>query len=131
MEEEKTGIYSLSGLVAVASIFLATKVEETPKKLKDVILTAHKVKNVPIELNSTKYNTYRTEILNCEKNILQSMGFELTMEHPYKFLLDYLKKICDNAVDAETVKLLAQTAWNFVNDRYHSSSFSTRVFSHF
>lgn len=118
MEEEKSGIYSLAGLIAVASIFLATKVEETPKKLKDVIIIAHRAKGITLEITSSKYTTYRTEVLNCEKNILQSMAFELTMEHPYKFLLDYIKKVCGNTVDQDTTKSLAQTAWNFVNDRY-------------
>jgi hypothetical protein len=82
-----------------------------------VIEVAHKAKNINLDPNSSKYTSYRNEILTCEKNILQTIAFDLTMEHPYKFLLDYIKLVCGNTADADvTMKSLAQTAWNFVND---------------
>ncbi len=43
--------------------------------------------------------------------MLQTVAFDLTVEHPYKYLLTYVKGIKGN-------RNLAQVAWNFVNDRY-------------
>jgi hypothetical protein len=39
------------------------------------------------------------------------VAFDLTVEHPYKYLLTYVKGIKGN-------RNLAQVAWNFVNDRF-------------
>jgi cyclin T len=97
-------------MVGLASLFLATKVEETPRRLRDVIDKAHEMFKLSLDPASAKYNSYRAEILTCEKSLLQTIAFDLTVEHPYKFILDYIKSV-------KGEKEIAQTAWNFVNDR--------------
>ena len=38
------------------------------------------------------------------------LSFDLTVDHPYKFILAFVKMLkCD--------RIVAQYAWNFVNDR--------------
>ena len=45
-----------------------------------------------------------------ERVVLATLGFDLNVHHPYKPLVDAIKKfgVAQNA--------LAQVAWNFVND---------------
>jgi len=104
--------------VGIACLFLAGKVEETPKKLKDVILLSHKLRHhfyspkekyVPLKLDSPKYEDEREKILLAERLVLQTIAFDFIVEHPYKFLLDYVKRVNGG-------QELAQSAWNFVND---------------
>eukprot|EP01124_Arcella_intermedia_P020889 TRINITY_DN2848_c0_g2_i2.p1 TRINITY_DN2848_c0_g2~~TRINITY_DN2848_c0_g2_i2.p1 ORF type:complete len:736 (+),score=141.52 TRINITY_DN2848_c0_g2_i2:221-2428(+) len=103
--------------IGVACLFLAGKVEETPKKLRDVIQVSHKLQHqmfspkerfIPLKLDSPKYEEIREKILLSERIVLQTISFDFTVEHPYKFLLEYIRKIDG--------KELAQSAWNFVND---------------
>eukprot|EP01119_Soliformovum_irregulare_P025194 TRINITY_DN9263_c0_g1_i1.p1 TRINITY_DN9263_c0_g1~~TRINITY_DN9263_c0_g1_i1.p1 ORF type:complete len:408 (-),score=65.74 TRINITY_DN9263_c0_g1_i1:3-1226(-) len=99
--------------IGITCLFLAGKVEETPKKLKEVIEITFEVKNkhlsVESKLTEEEFNSIRASILTNELLILQTLAFDLTVEHPYKFLLGYVKTIKgDNK--------LAQVAWNFVND---------------
>jgi len=70
----------------------------------------------------------KDQILLYERVVLQTIAFDLTVEHPYKFLLNYVKSIQgrllslppknDNFNNSKTGnRKLAQVAWNFVNDR--------------
>lgn len=80
-------------------MFLAGKVEETPKKLKEVIeityITRNKGKEnvVPPKPESPEFIASREQILHHELIVLQTIAFDLTVEHPYKFLLSYVKGI--------------------------------------
>jgi len=109
--------------IAIACLFLAGKVEETPKKLKDVIQISHKLshqfftpkeKYNTLKLDSPQYEDLQKRIVIYERIILQALSFDLNVEHPYKYLLEYIKKMNGN-------RGLAQTAWNFVNDSLRSS----------
>lgn len=102
----------------VCCLFLSGKVEETPKKLRDVIKVTHmlRTKNkVDLQIDSKEYIEIRDDILMRERIVLQTIAFDLTVEHPYKFLLSNIKKLF--AGDKE----LAQVAWNFVNDSLRTS----------
>jgi cyclin T len=101
-------------LVSLTALFLAGKVEETPKKLQQIIegTYPHIPKNKgrpPISVGSPDYQRLREDVLRCERVLLRTIGFDLTVDHPYQYLLHYVK--CLNGSQK-----LAQTAWNFVND---------------
>eukprot|EP01120_Amphizonella_sp_Union-15-10_P010508 TRINITY_DN4212_c0_g1_i1.p1 TRINITY_DN4212_c0_g1~~TRINITY_DN4212_c0_g1_i1.p1 ORF type:complete len:342 (+),score=69.57 TRINITY_DN4212_c0_g1_i1:92-1117(+) len=98
--------------VGTTCLFLAGKCEETPKKLKDVIIVTHGLrhKDAPrLNPESEEYKQFREQILINERIVLQTIAFDLRIEHPYTYLLQYIKKI-DGDRD------LAQVAWNFIND---------------
>ncbi|KAE8099359.1 hypothetical protein FH972_017348 [Carpinus fangiana] len=102
-------------------MFLAGKVEETPRPLKDVILVSYEIihKKDPAAAQRIKqkevYEQQKELILLGERVVLATLGFDLNVHHPYKPLVEAIKKfkVAQNA--------LAQVAWNFVNDGLRTS----------
>ncbi|XP_018327315.1 cyclin-K [Agrilus planipennis] len=98
-------------VTACCCLFLAGKVEETPKKCKDIIKTARSL------LSDTKFATFgddpKEEVMTLERILLQTIKFDLQVEHPYSYLLRYAK-----CLKGDKVKLqkMVQMAWTFVND---------------
>ena len=60
------------------------------------------------------YEQQKELILIGERVVLATLGFDFNVHHPYKPLVEAIKKfkVAQNA--------LAQVAWNFVNDGYAS-----------
>ncbi|KAL8482408.1 hypothetical protein ACS0TY_028544 [Phlomoides rotata] len=102
-------------------MFLAGKVEETPRPLKDVILVSYEIihKKDPAAVQRIKqkeiYEQQKELILLGERVVLGTLGYDLNVHHPYKPLVEAIKKfkVAQNA--------LAQVAWNFVNDGLRTS----------
>ncbi|XP_059130899.1 cyclin-K-like [Peromyscus eremicus] len=92
-------------------LFLAGKVEETPKRCKDIIKTARSL------LNDVQFSQFgddpKEEVLVLERILLQTIKFDLEVEHPYQFLLRYAKQLKG---DKKKIQRLIQMAWTFVND---------------
>jgi len=98
--------------IATTCIFLASKVEETPKKLKDVVMETYKQQHKdkpPPEIESREFWELKEKVLISERILLQTLSFDLTVEHAYRPLLAYVKSI-------KGTRDLAQVAWNFIND---------------
>ncbi|XP_039452360.1 cyclin-K [Culex pipiens pallens] len=92
-------------------LFLAGKVEETPKKCKDIIKTARGL------LTDQKFVSFgedpKEEVMTLERILLQTIKFDLQVEHPYSFLVKYAKCLKG---DSAKLQKMVQMAWNFVND---------------
>ncbi|KAH9602779.1 hypothetical protein KSS87_023066 [Heliosperma pusillum] len=112
--------------VATACMFLGGKVEETPRPLKDVIIVSYEIihKKDPAAAQKIKqkvlfctevYAQQKELILVGERLVLATLAFDLNVQHPYKPLVEAIKKfkVAQNA--------LAQVAWNFVNDGLRTS----------
>ncbi|KAJ4888719.1 Cyclin-T1-5 [Raphanus sativus] len=107
--------------IATVCMFLAGKVEETPRPLNNVIFVSYEIINKKDPGASQKikqkevYEQQKELILNGEKIVLSTLGFDLNVLHPYKPLVEAIKKfkVAQNA--------LAQVAWNFVNDGLRTS----------
>ncbi len=100
--------------VAVAALVLAAKTEEAPKKLNTVIQECYKLKTRAMQAgrlsqtpnskdheSSSSYLDTKGEeflklkerILLLERIILHTIGFELSIDHPYKFFVEQIKKL--------------------------------------
>ncbi|KAI3902276.1 hypothetical protein MKW92_046281 [Papaver armeniacum] len=109
--------------VATVCMFLAGKVEETPRPLKDVIVVSYEIinKKDPAAAQKIKqkevYEQQKELILLGERVVLATLDFDFSLFHPYKPLVEAIKKfkVAQNA--------LAQVAWNFVNDGLRTSLF--------
>ncbi|KAK0414284.1 hypothetical protein QR680_007247 [Steinernema hermaphroditum] len=100
-------------LTALGCLFLAGKVEETPKKCRDIALVAKESYSAFLP-----YQNLVDEIMGMERVLLQTIKFELHIEHPYRFLIRYAK-----AFEMEKMKAreIVQTAWTFANDCHMST----------
>jgi hypothetical protein len=107
-------------MVAYAACFLAGKVEDTPKKLKDCILVMHGLRlqatgqpmgNWPPKKPDTDatFLEIKEKVLKQELELMKVMSFDLNVEHAYKHVLEYAKRVGGS-------RDLAQVAWNFSND---------------
>jgi len=117
--------------VATACLFLAGKVEESPRALKMVIhvMYSHRFKKFPslrrkIMEDSTTYELVKERVLVVERSLLYTVGFDFNVEKPYKHIVQ-LKSIVDDYFShkfsgrSEIVpdsKKVLQTAWNFAVD---------------
>jgi len=97
--------------VATTCLFLASKVEETPKKLRDVVVETYKVQHSTVAPPESDQELWKLkeQVLICERELLRVLGFDLSVEHAYRPLLAYVKSISGP-------RDLAQIAWNFIND---------------
>ena len=138
--------------VAVACIVLAAKTEESPKKVNTVIEECHKLKvrgmqagrvsggasssadAKNLDPKSEEFAKLKDRILLLERVILHTIGFELSIDHPYKFLVEQVKRLVhkreveyiskEDAVGASTMQTttqMVQFAMNFANDSMHTS----------
>mmetsp|Transcript_39305 Transcript_39305/g.103656 ORF Transcript_39305/g.103656 Transcript_39305/m.103656 type:complete len:133 (+) Transcript_39305:649-1047(+) len=72
--------------VATTCLFLASKVEETPKKLRDVIVETYKVQHSTVQPPEGDQELWRLkeQVLICERELLRVLGFDLSIEHAYR-----------------------------------------------
>ncbi|CAE1263835.1 unnamed protein product [Acanthosepion pharaonis] len=84
-------------LIAATSLYLAGKVEEEHRKIRDIVnvcyRTLHKSKS-PLDIGETFYGL-RDAVANCELYILRVLRFKVAFDHPHKYLLHYLKALHD------------------------------------
>eukprot|EP00527_Entomoneis_sp_CCMP2396_P006145 CAMPEP_0198144252 /NCGR_PEP_ID=MMETSP1443-20131203/14335_1 /TAXON_ID=186043 /ORGANISM="Entomoneis sp., Strain CCMP2396" /LENGTH=313 /DNA_ID=CAMNT_0043807613 /DNA_START=59 /DNA_END=997 /DNA_ORIENTATION=+ len=142
--------------VAVACIVLSAKTEESPRKLNHVIDECYKLKlgavqagrisaggasavstsSTALDPKSQEFSKLKQRILLLERVILHSIGFELSIDHPYKFLVDLIKKLVQKRkveyinpapnmsppqLTAKLSNELVQNAMNLANDSMQTS----------
>ncbi|XP_014772763.1 cyclin-K [Octopus bimaculoides] len=92
-------------------LFLAGKVEETPKKCKDIIKICQSL------LTPQQFAVFgddpKEEVMTLERILLQTIKFDLRLEHPYSFLLKFAKILKG---DKAKIQSMVQMAWTFIND---------------
>eukprot|EP01103_Thecamoeba_quadrilineata_P016332 TRINITY_DN5433_c0_g1_i2.p1 TRINITY_DN5433_c0_g1~~TRINITY_DN5433_c0_g1_i2.p1 ORF type:complete len:438 (+),score=36.17 TRINITY_DN5433_c0_g1_i2:80-1393(+) len=96
-------------IVGIACLFLAGKVEDTPKKLNDVITTSFQLRFSGIKITEKGLKESKELVLDYEFEMLQALTFDLVIEHPYTFIIKYARAL-------KVPQTLLQTSWNFIND---------------
>ncbi|KAF2457705.1 cyclin-like protein [Lineolata rhizophorae] len=101
--------------VAATSLYLATKVEENCRKMKELVIAccrvAQKNPNLVVDEQTKDYWRWRDTILFNEDVLLETICFDVTVEHPHRILFDLLKYY-----GVEHNKPLRSAAWAFIND---------------
>lgn len=109
------GIHHYS--VAATALFLASKVEEDCRKMRELIVAccrvAQKQPNLVVDDQSKEYWKWRDTILHNEDVLLEALCFDLQLERPYRVLFEFL---CYYGVQER--KGLRNTSWAFLNDSY-------------
>ncbi|XP_065639070.1 cyclin-T1-4 isoform X2 [Quercus suber] len=85
-------------LIATAALFLASKSEETPRPLNNVVRASceifHKqdISFLSYLLPTDWFEQYRERVIEAEHVILSTLNFELNVQHPYAPLTSILNK---------------------------------------
>lgn len=115
--------------IAATSLFLATKVEENVRRMKEIVVSccrvAQKQPNMIVDEQSKEFWKWRDTILHHEDMLLEALCFDLQLEQPYRILYDF---ICFFGVGEH--KPLRNAAWAFVNDSMYtvlSLQFNARI----
>ncbi|XP_042261150.1 cyclin-T2-like isoform X1 [Thunnus maccoyii] len=106
-------------IISQTTLFLAAKVEEQPRKLEHVIKIAHACINPQEPALDTKSNAFQQqaqELVALETIVLQTLGFEITIDHPHT---DVVR--CSQLVRAS--KDLAQTSYFMATNSLHLTTF--------
>lgn len=112
---------------AMAAIFLAAKIEECPRRLRDIINVCDHIKQktlkkaevpAPMDYFGTQYFNIKNNVIKAERRILKELGFCVHVKHPHKVIITYLQ-----ILEHEKNVALARSAWNFMNDSLRTDVF--------
>ncbi|XP_034447882.1 cyclin-Q [Hippoglossus hippoglossus] len=109
-------------LVAMSCLYLAGKVEEQHIRTRDIINVSHRYFNIgsaPLECDKEFWDL-RDSVVQCELLILRQLNFQVSFEHPHKYLLHYLlsvKSLVNRHAWSRTP--ITETSWALLRDCYH------------
>ncbi len=114
-QPNKAGLHHYS--VAATALFLATKVEENCRKMRELVVAccrvAQKNPNLVVDEQNKEYWKWRDTILHNEDLLLEALCFDLQLDQPYRILFEFLQYY-----GAEHNKILRNTSWAFLNDSH-------------
>ena len=114
-QPNKPGLHHYS--VAATALFLATKVEENCRKMRELVVAccrvAQKNPNLVVDEQNKEYWKWRDTILHNEDLLLEALCFDLQLDQPYRILFEFLQYY-----GVEHNKILRNTSWAFLNDSH-------------
>ncbi|CAG2161325.1 unnamed protein product [Oppiella nova] len=111
-------------VTAMACVTLASKVEEAPRRIRDVINVFHHMKQIRSEVDAKplvldeSYISTKNQVIKAERRLLKELGFCVHVKHPHKFIVTLLQ-----VLDNEKNERLMQTSWNYMNDSLRTNVF--------
>lgn len=109
---------------AMACLFLAAKVEESPRAARDVVNVSRHVMardgepSDPLDSYGEEYLALKKELVTAERRVLKELGFCVHVNHPHKLIISYIKML-----GLDEVEELAQLSWNYMNDGLRTNVF--------
>lgn len=109
--------------VAMACLFLASKVEENSCRLRFIINTFdylikqyRGLPTIPMETYGDEFYHMKHGLITSEMYILRNLAFNVHVQLPYGLLVNYLQ--CLGLSEHEMVP---QLSWNYLNDSFRSN----------
>lgn len=109
---------------AMSCVCLASKIEEAPRRIRDVMNVFHHIKQVRAQKPLTalpfdhQYISLKTQVIKAERRVLKELGFCVHVKHPHKLIVMYLQ-----VLGLEKHQKVMQMAWNFMNDSLRTDVF--------
>ena len=111
--------------VSIACLYLASKIEECYRKLRDIINVFHYVtqkksalSTEPLDYIGEQYFQVKNEVIKMERRILKELGFCVHVKHPHKIIVVYLRFL-----EMDQNRAFVQRAWNNMNDSLRTTVF--------
>lgn len=120
-------------ITAMAALFLAAKIEENPRKARELIdvftrvLSKKMHKKILLSLN--QHEKVREELITTERRLLKALGFNLLSSYPHKIIVTTYNGILsvldpeNNVWKERDNRELLQLAWNYCNDSLRTEVF--------
>jgi len=110
--------------VAMGCVCLASKIEESPRRPRDVINVFSHIRQVrqgkpikPVVLDPD-YIRLKNDVIKAERRVLKELGFCVHIKHPHKLIVMYLQ-----VLSFEQNHKFLQMSWNFMNDSLRTDCF--------
>lgn len=100
--------------LVVACVLVASKIEDTLKRTKELVTLAHKIRS-NVSLTNSQADEAKSSVLGLERQILETIGFDFRIRHPHNYIVSICKQY---AVTQE----IAQMAWTIATDAYMTDS---------
>ncbi|ODQ55661.1 cyclin-like protein [Saitoella complicata NRRL Y-17804] len=101
---------------AAACLFVACKMEDTNKKLRDILIADYNLKHPDgpeINPESSSLEEHRRRIIGLERRVLQTAGFDFRGRHPQNSLIKFARYY-------RVHKDVASKAWDICVDAYRT-----------
>ncbi|RZC36599.1 cyclin-related protein FAM58A [Asbolus verrucosus] len=112
-------------LIAASTLYLAGKVKDDPLKIRDIINVAHNTLHrgsSPLEIGD-EYWSMRDAIVQAELLIMRVLKFEVSITHPHKYMLHYLRSMEGWLGKEQWSNIpIARTSAAFLQDFHHDPS---------